>query len=316
MVGNYAISPELLRYRQALPLYIKENMTRNRIRSFVETYGTDGVYLSVSGGKDSCVLLDIVRNMYPGIEAVFVDTWMEFPEIRNFIKQFDNVRILKPEKSLKQIINECGWCFPGKEVASAVKAARQGTPWAVRKLDGVNKNGMPSKYRERYVKWKVLIDAPFLISDQCCFEMKEKPLLQYEKESGKKPIVALLAEESQRRRIAYLRTGCNSFDGSRVMSKPLAFWTEQDILWYIVEHDIGIAPPYGNIIKGVDGKLKCTKEQRTGCMFCPVGCHLDGFGKYRRLKEYNQQLYDYCMHELGLNFVLKWIKENINCNTN
>lgn len=53
MEGNYAISPELLRYRQSLPLYVKEGMTRSRIRSFVERYGTDGVYLSLSGGKDN-----------------------------------------------------------------------------------------------------------------------------------------------------------------------------------------------------------------------------------------------------------------------
>lgn len=314
MEWDYAVSPELLKYRQALPLYIKEGMTRDRIRGFVEKYGTDGTYLSLSGGKDSCVLLDIVRDMYPGIEAVYVDTWMEFPQIRSFVKQFDNVRVLKPEKSLKQIIDECGWCFPGKEVAGAVEAARRGTPWAVRKLSGINKSGIASIYRRRYVKWNILLDAPFLISDRCCYEMKEKPLLQYEKESGKKPIVALLAEESARRKIAYLRTGCNSFDSARVMSKPLAFWTEQDILQYIVEHDIGLAPPYGSIIMDTGGKLKCTEEQRTGCMFCPVGCHLDGFAKYRRLRKYNRQLYDYCMYELGLDFVLRWIKENISCN--
>lgn len=313
MEEKYAISPELLRYRQALPLYVKEGMTRDRIRNFVDMYGTDGVYLSLSGGKDSCVLLDIVRSMYPGIEAVYVDTWMEFPQIRSFIGQFDNVRILKPQKGLKQIIEECGWCFPGKEVASTVEAARRGVPWAVRKMNGADKNGMPDKYRKRFNKWSFLMDAPFLISDQCCLEMKEDPLIQYENESGKKPIVALLAEESERRKMAYLKTGCNSFDSRRAMSKPMAFWTEQDILWYIVEHGIGITPPYGNITRCRDGKLRCTGEQRTGCMFCPVGCHLNGFAKYRRLREYNRQLYDYCMYELGLDFVLKWIKENVRC---
>ena len=104
MEEKYAISPELLRYRQALPLYVKEGMTRDRIRNFVDRYGTDGVYLSLSGGKDSYVLFNIVRSMYPSIEAVYVDTWMEFPQIRSFIKQFDNVRTLKPKKGLKQII--------------------------------------------------------------------------------------------------------------------------------------------------------------------------------------------------------------------
>ena len=79
--------------------------------------------------------------------------------------------------------------FPGKEVANTVEAARRGVPWAVRKMNGTDKNGMPDKYRKRFNNWSFLMDAPFLISDQCCFEMKENPLIQYENASGKKPIV-------------------------------------------------------------------------------------------------------------------------------
>lgn len=314
-MSSYAVSPDVLRYRQSLPLSIKEQMTRSRVRTFVEHYGTDGVYVSYSGGKDSSVLLDIVRNMYPEIEAVFVDTWMEFPQIRDFVRTFDNVRILKPEKGMKQVIEECGWCFPGKDVAQTIDAARKGFPWALSKLDGRKGDGSPSKFRERYQKWRVLLEAPFLITDRCCYEMKERPILDYEKKSGRKPIVALLAEESMRRREAYLRTGCNSFESGHVMSKPMAFWTEQDVLWYIVNHDIRIAPPYGSIVMGAGHRLRCTQEQRTGCMFCPVGCHLNGFAKYGRLRNYNPQLYEYCMDDLGLRFVLKWIKENIKCRT-
>lgn len=41
---------------QALPLNIKVLMTAERIRSWVNEFGEDGVYLSFSGGKDSTVL--------------------------------------------------------------------------------------------------------------------------------------------------------------------------------------------------------------------------------------------------------------------
>ena len=58
---------------QSMPLNIKVRMTQNRIRGWVDEYGEDGVYVSFSGGKDSTVLLDIVRKMYPNVLAVFVD---------------------------------------------------------------------------------------------------------------------------------------------------------------------------------------------------------------------------------------------------
>lgn len=51
----------------------------------------------MSGGKDSTVLLDLARKFYPDIEAVFVDTGLEFDQIRSFVKTFDNLILLKPE---------------------------------------------------------------------------------------------------------------------------------------------------------------------------------------------------------------------------
>ena len=74
--------------------------------------------------------------------------------------------------------------------------------------------------------------------------MKENPVKKYEKETDRKPIVGLMAEESARRKEAYLRTGCNSFNSNRPMSKPIGFWTKQDILKYLFVNDISIAEPY------------------------------------------------------------------------
>lgn len=114
-----------LRQRQGLPLKAKIQMTKNRIREWVETYGEDGVYVSFSGGKDSTVLLDLVREEYPTIKAVFVDTGLEYPEIREFVKTFDNVDWLKPKKTFKQVIEECGYPFISKEVSECVSSARK-----------------------------------------------------------------------------------------------------------------------------------------------------------------------------------------------
>lgn len=110
---------------QSMPLNIKVRMTQNRIRGWVDEYGEDGVYVSFSGGKDSTVLLDIVRKMYPGIVAVFVDTGLEYPEIRDFVKTFDNVEWLKPKKTFRQVIEEYGYPFISKEVSERVHGARR-----------------------------------------------------------------------------------------------------------------------------------------------------------------------------------------------
>ena len=114
-----------LQQMQSLPLNVKIRMTQERIRQWVNEFGEDGVYVSFSGGKDSTVLLDIVRKMYPDIKAVFVDTGLEFPEIREFVKTFDNVEWLRPKKNFVQVIKEYGYPFISKEVSESVQGARK-----------------------------------------------------------------------------------------------------------------------------------------------------------------------------------------------
>lgn len=346
MVGMF--SKEELQYRQSLPLSIKVSMTKTRIREFVNHYGTDDVYLSFSGGKDSTVLRHIIEQMYPGeITNVFLDTWMEFPQLRAFVKKQKNVFSIKPAGTAKDIVEKCGWCFPSKDVAETIYYARKDKKWAINKLNGLDKEGNYSQFRQQYRKWWFLVDADIKFSSLCCIEMKEKPVENYEKETGKKPILAIMASESARRKEAYLRTGCNSFDTKtilneetgeedviktqRPMSKPMGFWLENDVLQYIYENKLEIAGPYGTVTeaKELDGqmnlfdlgvtsncqgcKFRTTGEERTGCMFCPVGGHLNNFSKIERVKKYNSDLYDYCMEELNekklIEFIRKYFKK-------
>lgn len=118
-------SKEYLAELQGYPLSIKVSLTKQRIREWVHRYGEDGVYISFSGGKDSTVLLHIVREMYPDIPAVFVDTGLEFPEIRSFVRNFDNVVWLKPKKNFRKVIEEYGYPFISKEVSECVYAAKK-----------------------------------------------------------------------------------------------------------------------------------------------------------------------------------------------
>ena len=114
-----------LKLLQNYPLDLKIEKTKIRIREWVDYYGEDGVYISFSGGKDSTVLLDIVRSMYPNIEAVFSNTGLEFPEIVKFVKTFENITIIKPEKTFKQVIEEKGYPIVSKAVSNCIRLARK-----------------------------------------------------------------------------------------------------------------------------------------------------------------------------------------------
>ena len=119
-----------LQSMQAAPLSVKIALTKDRIREWVNAYGEDGIYIAFSGGKDSTALLTIARDMYPDITAVFSDTGLEYPEIRNFVKTFDNVTWVKPKLTFRQVIDQYGYPFIGKEVANRVKYAQKYLKWA------------------------------------------------------------------------------------------------------------------------------------------------------------------------------------------
>lgn len=305
-----------LKLLQNYPLWIKIEKTKQRIKEFYEHYNGE-VYISFSGGKDSTVLLDIVRNMYPDVEAVFVNTGLEFPEIVRFVKSYENITILKPNKTFKQVINEYGYPVVSKSVANTIRFARKNIAEGketlrVRQIKGLEKD---SKFNKG--KWEFLLDAPFKISDQCCDELKKKPFKQYEKMTGKKPITGILADEGGVRQEAYLKTGCNNF--KKGTCKPLGFWTEQDILQYIKQNDLKICSIYGDIkekgqlqgqLKMDEGysKLELTGEHRLGCMFCMFGCHLEKEpNRFQRMKVTHPKQYKYCINKLGVGQVLDYI---------
>jgi len=137
--------------------------------------------------------------------------------------------------------------------------------------------------------------------------MKEAPLEKYEKVSGKHPMVGTMAAESERRRQAWYQTGCNHFDSKHPISKPLSFWTNQDVLLYIGKYDVPIASVYGEIAVDSKGCLITTGEQRTGCVFCPVGCHRDKVNRFQRMAVTHPKLHEYCMDALGLGAFLDYI---------
>jgi len=329
---------------QSLPLQAKILMTQRRIRDWVDYWHGD-VYVSFSGGKDSTVLKHIVDGMYDDIPAVFVNTGLEYPEIQKFVRdikagKFDcfnpDVEIIRPEMRFDAVIQTYGYPVVSKEVSQVIEEARRCADtgrytYRMKRLNGelLDKNGNKSRYNCE--KWKFLLDADFKISNKCCNVMKKHPVKKYEKQTGRKCFIGTMASEGLAREQAWMKTGCNAYESNRPLSKPLSFWTEQDVLHYIKEFNVPYCPVYGDIqIKRkandadqIEGQmniidylgdyepedvLETTGCDRTGCMFCMFGCHLEKEpNRFQRMKKTHPKQYAYCMEQLGLKEVLEYI---------
>lgn len=287
------------------------------------------VVVSFSGGKDSTVLKHIVDSMYDDVPAVFVNTGLEYPEIQHFVRDIkkgkyecfnSDVEIVRPEMQFPEVLKNYGYPVISKEVAQRIhewnnspRSQYLQMRWQNKKSDGTEKAP-----RYHIAKWTFLRDSYIPVSHKCCDVMKKKPAKQYEKETGRKPIIGTIAIESQLRYQSWLKNGCNTFNSKRPTSQPLSFWTEQDILQYIKKYDVPYCSVYGDIVidESADdvldgqlnifdelgdyetaGKLKTTGCQRTGCVFCMFGITQEGTpNRFQRLKETHPRQYDYCIN--------------------
>ena len=303
---------------QSLSLESKIRMTQQRIRGWYEHWNGQ-VYVSFSGGKDSTVLKHIVDGMYSDVPALFVNTGLEYPEIQKFAMSQKNVVTVRPEMRFDEVIKKYGYPAISKDISNCIFWARRGSSTRLARVLGTltKKDGSPSMFN--CSKWKFMLDAPFEVGSDCCKIMKKNPSKKYEKETGRKPILGLLADESIKRRDAWMKTGCNAFDLKRPQSQPMAFWTDHDVLHYIKKYNVPYCSVYGDIVidEKVDGenilegqmnmidylgcytqedKLKTTGCDRTGCIFCMFGCHLEKEpNRFQRLKETHPRQYEYCI---------------------
>lgn len=296
-----------LKQLQALPLSLKVALTKQRLRQWVNEFGVDGVFVAFSGGKDSTVLLDIARGMYPDIPAVFVNTGLEYPEIVQFVKTFDNVEIIRPKMNFKKVVEKWGYPFISKEVSERVyygqifakkhgytelseeffehvKRLEKGG-YKLKQLCGID----PRKDRDTttftFKKWVWLSFAPFRISNKCCQVMKKNPAHEYQQRTGRKCITAQMADESHLRTVNWLTHGCNGFDMKTPISNPMSFWREQDVLQYIRKNGLKICSLYGDIVAdeeksdNCDGQLRLNLDgtiEETECVLKTTGCKRTG----------------------------------------
>ena len=71
------------------------------------------------------MLLHIVRQIYPDAVAVFIDTGLEYPEVREFALSQENVIRIKPEMNFRKVIDKYGYPIFSKDLAQIIYETRE-----------------------------------------------------------------------------------------------------------------------------------------------------------------------------------------------
>lgn len=270
-----------LQARQGWTLEQKIDHSVGAIEAFVARTGKVP-YVSFSGGKDSTVLLDLARRFVDrDMKGVFCNTGNEWPEIVRFVRQTENVTIIRPEITVREVLERYGFPLISKEQAQGIREAKYTKSEAL--LDKRLNGSRNSNYKSGKISdcWHFLIKANFDVSERCCDCLKKRPFHKYEKETGEAPILGIMTEESDMRKFQYIRRGgCNSFEG-RIASFPISIWTAKDSDEYLRKFKIPYSTIYDN--PGV---------RQTGCMFCGFGAHIgNGFSRFELLNTLHPKAY-------------------------
>ena len=249
-------------------------------------------YVSV-GGLDSITLLLFLRSIGINVPAVSVSV-LEDKSIQEIHRQL-GVLPLKPLKSKVEVIRKFGWPVLSKKSAGKISLLQNpseknatvrhsiitgdtGAYGGYRKGTSMK---LSQKWLEKFGGYEndtegVSYGKPdFLISNKCCYYMKEKPCANYAKESGRFPYMGLMASEGGRRQKALMINGCNYISPGTKRSCPFAIFTRQDLLRLALDLHVPVPEIYGKIVSAPDGTLKTTKAQRTGCSMCGFGVHME-----------------------------------------
>lgn len=286
----------------------KITRAQERIESlYNETEGK--CYLSFSGGKDSMVILTLIKQcedlltIPPGaIPAVFVNTGIELGATTAFVRWvkenwYSNVQIISHEKR-----DSFDWILKnkGKPIKSKLKSENLGkhqrnsnNPFYLKQLLGDN----TGRYKNTMLSDKDLHllhpEFDIKVDNKCCLLLKKKPFDKYTKENeirgsmtGERAAEGGARLANMKARIRTGGTACTRTRGNQIVKLPIIDWTDEDIDEFIKAYNVPLSKAY--TIYGAD---------RTGCIGCPfAGKHLTS--SLKALHDYEPLRYKAAMHWL------------------
>lgn len=237
--------------------------------------GHDHPVVCWSGGKDSTVVLHLVRQYTPQVPVIFVDVGVEFPETAAFVNSLSsswdlNLTIVKPKEgeTFWDVATKYGWPIFGKSIASNVeRAVRSG-----------NIRPQMSSLETLLAQHNAHISA------RCSRFIRVRPSKRVERRlTADLKFLGMRASESRGRARLWADYGDHYYvkryykrrEGIWKAS-PISIWTEDDIWHYHDMHDIPHCALYD---QGYPGN---------GCWTCAMGFR---HGQLKRLRQGHPALF-------------------------
>lgn len=304
--------------KQNLPYEVKVRRAAQRVHEFVREMDKRGCNCHVSvGGLDSITLLMFIRSLgYKDIPAISVSN-VEDKSIQIIHKQL-GVEVVKSYKTKVQVLNEVGFPVISKRIAGKIDTLQHPTEKNKTVRHAIitgecgaqghyatnSKMKLPKKWLELFGGYEnenegVHYQMPdFMVSDRCCYYIKEKPCDDWAKAHNSHAFLGMMASEGGQREDAIIEHGCNYYGKGVMRSAPFGPFYRQDLLQLALDLNVPVPEIYGEIARKPDGTLYTTKAQRTGCGMCGFGIHMEKRPhRFDLLRERNEKEWHFWMYE-------------------
>lgn len=302
---------------QQLPYEIKIKRAELRAYEFYEEMQNRGYNCHVSvGGLDSITLYLFLKSIGIIVPAISV-SGIEDKSIQRIHEQLGIIKI-NSYKTKVEVLNEVGFPVISKKIAGRIDLLQHPTEKnkTVRHAIITGECGAQGHFAKNSrmklpQKWLELFagmanteygtdfkEAPFKVSNKCCYYLKEKPCDDWAKEHKSFPYLGLMASEGGQREEALMDHGCNYYGKTVMRSAPFGTFLRQDLLQLALDLNVPIPEVYGEIKRKPNGVLYTTLAQRTGCNMCGFGIHMEERPhRFDKLRARNPKEWEFWMYK-------------------
>ena len=239
-------------------------------------YKTTGdVYVSFSGGKDSTIILELLKQceLENQVKAVFCDTGIELKATKDFVRWvsenwYKNVEIIKPEFSFAETIKKHGKPALSKLKSKCIRTYQK-DPESKTGQAAISYNSHKFVLPNKHMHF-IHPDFGIKVSEHCCREMKKRPFAKYAKEHGISGyFTGMRTAEGGARAFAYETKKskghiCTTIkEGGLVEKSPIIDWSDEMCDQFIKEFAVPLSKAYTDY-----------GFSRTGCFLCPYNRNL------------------------------------------